>query len=117
MTEDQHPLNVFVEASICKIASIPILIHFILFLYVNLKTYWMMRDDKNRARMNQWRIEEFSFMIWAALGGFLGVYVGSAKFRHKTQKTSFWSWIRCYSIIWVGMCLITLYHSSEKCEK
>ena len=101
----------------CIVASITIKNHFIFFLVVNLTTFVMMRNDKNYARMRQWRIPEFKFMIGVVFGGFLGVHIGSTEFRHKTQKTSFWRYVGLSFITWVTLCLTTLYHSCEICEK
>ncbi|WP_252891513.1 DUF1294 domain-containing protein [Thermoclostridium stercorarium] len=45
--------------------------------------------DKYKAVHKKWRISENSFMLLAALGGGLGVYMGCLVFNHKVRSIKF----------------------------
>ncbi|WP_455660768.1 DUF1294 domain-containing protein [Pradoshia sp.] len=49
----------------------------------------MMKNDKERARRNQYRISEKTLWITALLGGAVGGVLGMQLFRHKTKHLSF----------------------------
>ena len=48
-----------------------------------------MWKDKVRAVRHGWRISENTFFLLSLLGGFIGVYYGMKRFRHKTKHFSF----------------------------
>lgn len=48
-----------------------------------------MLADKHKARKNQWRIRESTLLIWAAVGGSIGILAGMYLFRHKTLHPKF----------------------------
>ena len=45
--------------------------------------------DKHRARKRQWRVPERTLLLFAWLGGCLGVYLAMQLIRHKTQTKKF----------------------------
>ncbi len=49
----------------------------------------MMKNDKERARRNQYRISEKTLWITALLGGAVGGVLGMQLFRHKTKHLFF----------------------------
>ncbi|WP_386693222.1 hypothetical protein O1Q79_00951 [Lonepinella sp. MS14434] len=56
---------------------------------VNITAYFLMREDKKRAKNKQWRIEELVFFTLCFIGGFIGVHLGMQHFQHKTQHWQF----------------------------
>lgn len=81
------------------------------FVLINLVAFLVMGLDKLAARKNAWRIRESTLVKFAACGGFVGVFAGSAFFRHKTLKQPFRSWLIGASLLnvvwfWVAWKLI-----------
>lgn len=64
-------------------------VYIIGFVIINLISFIMMVIDKRNAKKRAIRIPEISFLVLSALGGFVGVSIGSSLFRHKTLKRSF----------------------------
>jgi len=69
------------------------------FILINLVAFLVMGLDKRAARNNAWRIRESTLVKFAACGGFVGVFVGSAFFRHKTLKQPFRTWLIAASLL------------------
>lgn len=62
----------------------------ILYLAVmNAVGFFLMGDDKNRARKGRWRIPERTLFLVSLLGGSLGSLAGMYCFRHKTRHLAF----------------------------
>jgi uncharacterized membrane protein YsdA (DUF1294 family) len=59
------------------------------FVLINVVAFLAMGLDKLAALRNAWRIRESTLIKFAAFGGFIGVFAGSAVFRHKTLKQPF----------------------------
>ena len=49
-----------------------------------------MLADKHRARKKLWRVPENIFLLFALLGGSVGILAGMYAFRHKTRKPKFY---------------------------
>ena len=49
----------------------------------------VMYIDKQKAKLDQWRIPEKTLLMIALLGGSVGTMVGMYIFRHKTKKVKF----------------------------
>ena len=64
----------------------PLLIYL---LTINALGFWIMLDDKQRARKKRWRIPEATLLTVAALGGSAGCFLGMRLCRHKTRKPKF----------------------------
>lgn len=58
-------------------------------MIINIASFIMMALDKQKAKKKKRRISEFMFLILSVLGGFIGIFLGSSVFRHKTIKRSF----------------------------
>lgn len=58
-------------------------------LIINLIGFLVMKIDKKRAKMQEWRIPEKTFFLITLFGGGIGTITGMYKFRHKTKKKYF----------------------------
>lgn len=61
----------------------------VLYALWNLASFILVMLDKRRARQNEWRISERSFVLWALVFGAAGILLGMYVFRHKTQHRLF----------------------------
>lgn len=64
----------------------------VLWIYIvgiNVVAFLLYGLDKQKARMNRWRIPEKVLLGLAFAGGSIGAYVGMKTFHHKTHKTKF----------------------------
>ena len=59
------------------------------FIAINFIAFAAFGLDKARAQRGQYRIAESTLLLFAFLGGTLGVYAGRSLFRHKTRKQPF----------------------------
>ncbi|MGE6628936.1 DUF1294 domain-containing protein [Bacillus sp. NPDC077027] len=63
---------------------------FLLFLIiVNGYAFYLMGEDKKRAKKHKWRISEAHLWLSALVFGALGSFLGMQFFRHKTKHTFF----------------------------
>lgn len=62
---------------------------------------FLMWKDKVRAVRHGWRISENTFFLLSLLGGFIGVYCGMKRFRHKTKHFSFKFVVILSAFIWL----------------
>jgi uncharacterized membrane protein YsdA (DUF1294 family) len=58
-------------------------------ILINLIGFFIMGEDKRRARIHQYRIPERTLWLFAFIGGAIGTTLGMKIFRHKTKHTSF----------------------------
>lgn len=56
---------------------------------INLIAFFAMFVDKRRAIQGQWRIKESTLLLFAAMGGSIGEYIGIYTFRHKIKHLKF----------------------------
>ena len=59
-------------------------------LIINAAAFLLMLADKHRARKKLWRVPENIFLLFALLGGSVGILAGMYSFRHKTRKPKFY---------------------------
>ena len=59
-------------------------------LIINAAAFLLMLADKHRARKKLWRVPENIFLLFALLGGSVGILAGMYAFRHKTRKPKFY---------------------------
>lgn len=62
---------------------------FIYIAFTNILLFTLMSIDKQRAKLNQWRISEKTLFILALIGGSVGGILGIYTFRHKTKHLKF----------------------------
>lgn len=65
---------------------------FLILIYIigmNLVGYYLMFDDKQRAKQQKYRIQEKTLWNIAFLGGAIGMSIGMNRFRHKTKHLNF----------------------------
>jgi uncharacterized membrane protein YsdA (DUF1294 family) len=60
-----------------------------LFAVFNVAAFLTFGVDKWRASRSKRRVSELSLVLLAALGGWIGGFIGMQAFRHKTAKLSF----------------------------
>lgn len=78
---------------------------FIVYLIlINIITFFIYGNDKQRAQKNRWRISEKTLILLAAAGGSVGAWLGMQMFRHKTRKPVF-----SYGIPVILLCQTGLY--------
>ena len=58
-------------------------------LGINLLAFLAFGRDKALARQGRFRIPEARLLLYAALGGSAGAWLGMRRFRHKTKKWRF----------------------------
>lgn len=58
-------------------------------LLINMYAWFLMANDKERAKANRFRIPEASLLLVAALGGAAGALLGMLFHRHKTKHLRF----------------------------
>lgn len=72
-------------------------------LAVNVVAFAAFGRDKRLARRGARRIPEFRLLLWAALGGALGAWLGMRVFHHKTQKPLFRLLVPLLLLLHVGL--------------
>lgn len=77
-----------------------ILIYLIL---VNLLGFFIMGNDKRRAKKQLWRIPEKNLFLIALIGGSLGTNLGMKFFRHKTKHWYFIVGMPLIFVLQVGL--------------
>lgn len=61
----------------------------VIFIVMNMISFFMMKVDKQKAIKRQYRIRERTLWIVALLGGAIGSTIGMNTYRHKTKHFSF----------------------------
>lgn len=64
-------------------------IFLIIFLLINIVTFFVYYVDKRKAQRGQWRIPEASLLLLAFFGGAIGAFLAMIIFHHKTRKLKF----------------------------
>lgn len=59
------------------------------FVLAGIVAFAMMGIDKWKARKGRYRTPEATLLLWCALGGGLGGWLGMRVFRHKTRHAKF----------------------------
>ena len=70
---------------------------------VNLLTIWCFRADKARAVAGAWRIPESNLLALALIGGTPGAFFARRRFRHKTRKQPFSTWLWLIAAVQAGV--------------
>jgi len=77
---------------------------------MNIVAFLMYGLDKQKARMNRWRIPEKVLLLLAVLGGSVGAYVSMKMFRHKTQKPKFYLGVPLIFLLQIGAVIAIEYY-------
>ena len=71
------------------------------FAFVNGVAFWMFYLDKERSIRGAWRISEANLLTLAFLGGWFGAKAAQRRFRHKTRKQPFGTFLNLIPFLWV----------------
>jgi len=71
----------------------------VLVLVANFVTFAVFGFDKWRAARHGRRLRERTLLWWTFGTGWIGAWLGSSLFRHKTQKASFRRWAILWTIV------------------
>lgn len=77
---------------------------------VNLVAFLLYGLDKQKARMNRWRIPESVLIGSAVIGGAVGAYAGMKAFHHKTRKAKFYIGVPVILVIQAALALYIKLH-------
>lgn len=72
-------------------------------LLVNLWTFLRFRDDKHRAVSGKRRVPERQLLWLALIGGTPAALLARQRFRHKTRKQPFSTYLQLIAMVQVGM--------------
>lgn len=75
-------------------------------IIVNLLGFISMGLDKHKAKKNQWRIQEKTLFVIAAIGGSIGSIIGMQYFRHKTKHFYFVIGMPLILVLQVILCYV-----------
>ncbi|QED48880.1 DUF1294 domain-containing protein [Cytobacillus dafuensis] len=75
------------------------------FIIMNLVGLYIMKVDKKKAKLNQYRISEGTLWLVAFLFGAVGMTLGMKLFRHKTKHFQFKYGLPFLSIVEIGLFL------------
>ena len=69
---------------------------------MSLILFVLMGVDKARAKRRDWRIQERTLILLAALGGAFGGCLGMLVFRHKTKHAKFLISFPLFAVLWLA---------------
>ncbi len=72
------------------------------FLFINMLSFFLMGEDKRRARRGRYRIAEKRLFLAATLGGAFGGTLGMYAFRHKTRHRKFRLGFPLLALLWAA---------------
>ena len=81
---------------------------FLIYMFINLLSFILMKTDKQRAKKQQWRIPEFHLWTVSLLGGALGGWIAMRMFRHKTKHISFRYGLPLLTIVQIALIIYFL---------
>lgn len=79
--------------------SIPVILWF--FVVINTFTLLLFGIDKYYASKERQRVSELTFYFFSVAGGFLGILLGMALFRHKYHKKEFFIIEMTITVFWL----------------
>lgn len=86
-----------------------IIIYIVLYLVVmNLMTFLLFREDKQRSKGRGWRISESTLFTFCMFGGSIGGILGMRVFHHKTKHLRFSLGVPVILIIQAGIIIFAL---------
>lgn len=78
-------------------------------ILMNLLGFFIMGEDKRRARKKLWRIPEKTLFLCSLLGGSIGTWAGMYAFRHKTKHWYFVLGMPLILFLQVGILVYLVY--------
>jgi uncharacterized membrane protein YsdA (DUF1294 family) len=85
--------------------------YFLVVCAMSILSIFMYADDKQRAKLGEWRIRERTLLLVAFFGGWPGAIYAQRRFRHKTKKfpfqVNFWGIVATHLAI-VGFAMYTI---------
>lgn len=72
---------------------------------INIVAFIVYGADKIKAMSGKWRISEFALILFAAIGGCFGAFVGMRIWHHKTKKLRFQVLIPLFMMLWTVLIL------------
>lgn len=70
---------------------------------INIAAFLLYGLDKQKAKMNRWRIPEKVLIGLAAIGGSIGALTGMRVFHHKTKKAKFFIGVPLILFVQIGI--------------
>ncbi|MFD2116737.1 DUF1294 domain-containing protein [Paenibacillus yanchengensis] len=83
--------------------SIWSLIAVIYYVIINGYCFWLVKDDKVRAKTKKRRINEKRFFVCSLLGGAPAVFLAMHLYRHKTKHRSFVIGVPALLVLHIGI--------------
>ena len=77
-------------------------------IFINSLGFYLMYEDKKRAKLQQFRIPEKTLWRVAVIGGAAGSHIGMRRFNHKTQKFSFKYGFPILAVFEIGLILFCI---------
>ena len=84
---------------------------YIYLAFVNIVSFLIFGFDKMQAVKNRYRIPEKTLLIWSAIGGATGSFIGMHVFRHKTRKSKFFITVPILMIIQIILIILIVLFS------
>lgn len=79
--------------------------------FVNGLAFLMFRIDKDRAIQGEWRVSESTLLILAFIGGWFGAKAAQRRFRHKTRKEPFRTFLNLIPALWLLLAMVIAYEA------
>ncbi len=84
----------------------PLLIALVAYLvFMNIWTAFAFRLDKQRAVTGEWRVPEATLLFLSAVGGWFGAKFAQRRYRHKTRKQPFRTFLNLIGLLQVAFIL------------
>lgn len=79
------------------------------YLLINIAAYIAFAVDKYRSKRDLWRVKEATLLIFAALFGGLGSFLGMITLRHKTKHLKFTLTVPVLMLLQLFLCFIVFW--------
>ena len=85
-------------------------VHMLLIIYIliNIVTFFVYFADKRRAQRSEWRIPEATLLILSFCGGGLGAFLAMQLFHHKTRKWKFRILVPVFMIVQIVLLVVAV---------
>lgn len=79
--------------------------------FVNGLAFLVFRIDKDRAIQGEWRVSETTLLTLAFFGGWFGAKAAQRRFRHKTRKEPFHTFLNLIPVLWLLLAVVVTYEA------